>query len=136
MANYMKEVAKLLDIELGEKFRIMGQLNDYRITENGVEVFYDEEEGWLTSAKISLDFLLTGRYIIEKKWKPQKDERYYTPFIATNPNNMFETHYWCNDDIDIKRYSMGLVYKTLEEAIAITKRMLAVAKEVRENDKY
>ena len=132
MANYMKEVAKLLDVELGEKFRIMGQINDYRITENGVEVFYDEEEGWLTSAKISLDFLLTGRYIIKKKWKPKEDERYYMPFVAINPNNMYDEYYWDNDNVDIERYRMGLVCKTPEEAIAITKKMLAVAKESNE----
>lgn len=131
MSNYMKEVTKLLDIELGEKFRIMGQLNDYRITENGVEVFYDKEEGWRSSEKISLDFILTGRYIIEKKWKPQEGAPYYIPCIVAQPEYMYSVVYWRNDDYDKEYYRMGLVCKTPEKAINMTMRMLDTVKEVR-----
>lgn len=124
MTNYMKEVAKLLDIELGEKFCIMGQLNDYRITENGVEAFYDDGEGWRTSSVVSLESILTGRHTIKRKWKPKKGDIYYVP-IDINPQNMYEEYYWDNDDVDIKYYRIGLLCKTPEEAIAKTRRILA-----------
>ena len=124
MVNYMKDVAKLLGIELGEKFYLEGQKSEYRITENGVETFYDDDEGWLTSAEISLDFLLTGRYIIVKKWKPRKNEEYYFP----RPDTKALWHYdaWDENETDYHRLSHGLVFRTPREATEAAKKMLRV----------
>ena len=124
MANYMKEVTMLLGLELSEEFHIDEHKGKFRITENGVEVFYDDGEGWRPSVVVPLESILTGRHTIKRKWKPKKGDIYYVP-IDINPQNMYEEYYWDNDDVDIKYYRMGLVCNTPEEAIAKTRRILA-----------
>lgn len=123
MANYMKEVTMLLGLELNKEFHIEEHKGKFRITENGVEAFYDDGEGWRPSAVVPLESILTGRHTIKRKWKPKKGNIYYVP-IDINPQNMYEEYYWDNDDVDIKYYRMGLVCKTPEEAIAKTRRIL------------
>ena len=124
MANYMKEVTMLLGLELNKEFHIEEHKGKFRITENGVEAFYDDGEGWRPSVVVPLESILTGRYTIKRKWKPKKGDIYYVP-IDINPQNMYEEYYWDNDDVDIKYYRTGLVCKTPEEAIAKTRRILA-----------
>lgn len=124
MANYMKEVTMLLGLELNKEFHIEEHKGKFRITENGVEAFYDDGEGWRPSVVVPLESILTGRYTIKRKWKPKKGDIYYVP-IDINPQNMYEEYYWENDNVDIKHYHTGLVCKTPEEAIAKTRRILA-----------
>ena len=124
MANYMKEVTILLGLELNKEFHIEEHKGKFRITENGVEAFYDDGEGWRPSVVVPLESILTGRHTIKRKWKPKKGDIYYVP-IDINPQNMYEEYYWDNDDVDIKYYCTGLVCKTPEEAIAKTRRILA-----------
>lgn len=135
MANYMGEIAGLLGVELGESFKIVDDNsgkyhNYYRLTEEkGIEVS-DDNADWEAAIAGVLKWLLMGdARIIKLPWKPQENERYYTPFIATNPRNMYDEYYWEDDDVDIDRYRMGLVCKTSEEAVAMTKKMLATVQE-------
>lgn len=135
MANYMREIAGLLVVELGESFKIVDDNsgkyhNYYRLTEEkGIEVS-DDNADWEMAIAGVLKWLLMGdARIIKLPWKPQEDEKYYVPFIATKPINMYDEHYWENDDVDIERYRMGLVCKTEEEAVAMTKKMLAAVQE-------
>lgn len=135
MANYMREIAGLLGVELGESFKIVDDNsgkyhNYYRFTEEkGIEVS-DDNADWEMAIAGVLKWLLMGdARIIKLPWKPQEDEKYYVPFIATKPINMYDVHYWENDDVDIERYRMGLVCKTSEEAVAMTKKMLAAVQE-------
>lgn len=135
MANYMREIAGLLGVELGESFKIVDDNsgkyhNYYRFTEEkGIEVS-DDNADWEMAIAGVLKWLLMGdARIIKLPWKPQEDEKYYVPFIATKPINMYDEHYWENDDVDIERYRMGLVCKTSEEAVAMTKKMLAAVQE-------
>ena len=135
MANYMNQIAGLLGVELGESFKVVddigGKYHDYyRLTEKkGIEVSNDNAD-WEAAAALVLKWLLIGTArIVKLPWKPQENERYYTPFIATNPRNMYDEYYWEDDDVDIDRYRMGLVCKTSEEAVAMTKKMLAAVQE-------
>lgn len=135
MANYMREIAGLLGVELGESFKIVDDNsgkyhNYYRFTEEkGIEVS-DDNADWEMAIAGVLKWLLMGdARIIKLPWKPQEDEKYYVPFIAAKPINMYDEHYWENDDVDIERYRMGLVCKTSEEAVAMTKKMLAAVQE-------
>lgn len=66
MANYMAEVAKLLGVELGEEFSLDGYESKYRITQNGIETFYQQYKVWKVS-NVLWNSLLTGRYTIKKK---------------------------------------------------------------------
>ena len=134
--NYMAEVAKLLGVELGESFKITSDThgdyqNYYRFTENNCLEMSDDGVEWkMINAEVLLKRILMGNIrIIKLPWKPQKDEKYYIPCININPVHMYDEYYWNNDNIDIGYYRMGLVCKTQEEAIALTEKMLAVAKE-------
>lgn len=137
MANYMNQIAELLGVELGESFKIVDDNGDksynyYRLTDKkGIESSKDDVNWEETIAGTRmLRYLLIGEArIIKLPWKPQDNERYYTPFIATNPRNMYDEYYWENDDVDIERYRMGLVCKTSVEAVELTQKMLAVVQE-------
>ena len=141
--NYMAEVAKLLGVELGESFKITSDTqgdyhNYYRLTENNCLEMSDDGVEWkMTTAAALLKHILMGDIRIVKlpwrPWRPQIREKYYVPRIAIRPEDRHYYYYWSNSGVDIKRYDMGIVCKTPEEAIALTKKMLAVAKEGKNN---
>lgn len=141
--NYMAEVAALLGVEIGEVFKIKIADDEkdsyhthyyYRLTENSGIEYSEDNINWETGAAMILRELLMGDIRISKlPWKPQIGEKYYIPRIAIRPEDRHYYYYWGNYASDIKRYDMGIVCKTPEEAIALTKKMLAVAKEVKEN---
>lgn len=140
MANYMNEIVKLFGVELGESFKITSDTqgdyqNYYRFTENNfLETSYSGVKWEGTTAAVLLKYILMGDIrIVKLPWRPQKGDKYYIPYIATLPQNMYNEDCWGNHDIDMKRYRMGLVCKTKEEAVALTKKMLAVAKEGKNN---
>ena len=136
----MIEVAKLLGVEIGEVFFIReypsGSKMYLKFTENGLERSLDKDS-WAKAAGWVWEQIITGALKINKlPWKPQIREKYYVPRIATRPEDRYYWYHWQNSDADIKRYDMGIVCKTPEEAINMTNRILAVAKEIRENDKH
>ena len=129
--NCMAEVAKTLGVELEEPFRIDGKEGYFRLTDTGLGVKSKlEGEEWFRTCDIMLVNLLTAVYeIIKLPWKPQIREKYYVPRIATRPDDRYYYYYWNNNGSDIRRYDMGIVCKTKEEAVAMTKKMLAVVQE-------
>ena len=138
--NYIAEVAKIFGVELGEPFKITSGIQDdyqsyYRFTENNCfETSYDGVEWKTTIAAVLLKHILMGDIrIVKLPWKPREGEKYYVPRIAIQPYDRHYYYYWDNDGTDIKRYDMGIVCKTSEEAVALTKKMLAVAKEEKAN---
>ena len=137
MANHMSEVAELLEVELGEVFRVdncrsVAEMY-YRLTEDGLEQSDTPNGEWEDGDEWILALLLTGEAdIIQLPWKPQKGKQYYIPCIATQFENMFDICYWDDNDCDKERYRMGLICKTSAEAIKLAKKTLAVAKESRE----
>lgn len=127
--NHMEEVAKLLGVEPEEDFRIKGICADllFRITEEGVFSHYPGSEyGELN--KLMLTQLLTGdSKIIRLPWKPKINEEFYVPCIHYTESSMATKFRWRDDNADNKFYQFGLVCKTREEAIAMTKKMLELA---------
>ena len=139
----MAEVAKMFGVELGESFKITSDTGGdyqkyYRLTENNCIEFSDDGVEWkMTTAAALLKYILMGDIrIVKLPWRPREGEKYYVPRIVIRPEDRYCYYYWDNSGVDIKRYDMGIVCKTPEEAIALTKRMLTVAKEIRENDKH
>ena len=137
--NHMAEVAKLLGVELGESFKITSDTqgdypgdyqNYYRFTENNCfETSFDGVK-WETATVIILRVILMGgARIIKLPWKPREGEKYYVPRIAIRPYDRHYWYYWDNSGVDIKRYDMGIVCKTPEEAIALTEKMLVAINE-------
>lgn len=136
MTNHMEEVAKLLGVGLEEEFRIEGTHVDYiyKISEKGLFLHCSGRDWW-EEVPDTLVQMLAGRTrkIIKLPWKPQKGEKYYVPRIAFQPENRHSYYYWGNSGFDIERYKMGIVCRTKEEAITMTKKMLTVAKEGKNN---
>ena len=133
--NYMAEVAKLLGVELGESFEITSNTqgdyhNYYRFTENNCFETSVDGVKWETATVIVLRGILMGdTRIVKLPWKPREGEKYYVPRIAIRPEDRHYYYYWDNDGVDIKRYDMGIVCKTPEEAIALTEKMLEAINE-------
>ena len=135
--NHMAEVAKIFGVELGESFKIkitdgtQGDYPDYfRFTENaGIEMSKDGVTWEMSYAGVLKSLLMGDIRIIKLPWKPQKCAPYYIPCIVAQSEHMYSMFYWKDDNYDKEYYRMGLVCKTPEEAVALTKKMLTVAKE-------
>ena len=128
----MKEVAKLLRVELGEVFLIKcneGIHNYYfRFTENGLERSPDGVNNWDSALTSYCHNLLTGREVIVKYWKPKIDDEYYIPSFAFYTDRRYTPLIWDGGDVDHFWLTNGLVCKTKEEAINMTGKLLAFAK--------
>ena len=135
--NYMAEVAKLLGVELGESFKITSDTqgdypgdyqNYYRFTENNCFETSVDGVKWETATVIVLRGILMGdTRIVKLPWKPQEGDRYYFPCPASIEKWDYST--WSERDVDYYRLNYGLVCKTMEEAIALTEKMLVAINE-------
>lgn len=108
--NYMNNVAKLLDVELNEEFKIGTFLNSYKLTEQGL--FFKNNRKW-EYADATLSDLLTGKIeIVKSQWKPRINEVYYCP----SNNFLFSVeNEWFNTVEDKALFKCGLVFQTKEE---------------------
>ena len=111
--NHMKEVAHMLGVELGERFKVSGMDGRFWIDEIGLCVEDDKGDYDLNAL---LAALLTGRSkIVHLPYKPKIGDAYYL-------NTRFgETHHeWVEDDnlFDLMIIKLGKVYRTEEEAEA------------------
>lgn len=133
--NHMAEVAALLGVELGEPFKITDDTHDdcqryHRFTESaGIEISDDGIE-WKTAGTVILKFLLMGdARIVKLPWKPRENERYYYPLPSDK--DLWGGTTWTDSNYDNIRLNRGLVFKTIEEAVAAAEKILAVVKEER-----
>ena len=135
MTNHIAEVAKLLGVELMENFKIADDIfgehpKYYRFAENVCLEASKDSVNWETAdTGVLEDILLGDVMIIKLPWKPQKGETYYIPCIVAEPEYMYSVNYWSNDDYDKEYYRMGLVCKTSEEAVALTKKIISAVQE-------
>ena len=72
MENKMKEVAKLLGLELEEEFKIDGYSSKYKLSNNGLMLWSDNLQQWVLY--IEFNGLLTGKAQIIKLPKPILDD--------------------------------------------------------------
>ena len=139
--NYIAGVAKLLDVEEGEVFQVNGGSLEkcfFKFTDGFLYISDNgKDDSWCVANDSILIRLLYGYLSIRKPlWKPTPGEKYYTPTIdCTDLSLLYTSVFWADDRIDKEFYKRGLVFKTKEEAIAMSRRMLAIAiTEEREND--
>lgn len=136
MTNYMNEVAKLLGVEIGEPFKITDGTQDnykyyYKFTENaGFETSYDDGDWGKASAEILRSILIGDVRIIKLPWKPREDERYYYPLPSDK--DLWGGTTWSDNNYDNIRLSRGLVFKTIDEAVTVAEKMLAITQEKNE----
>lgn len=138
MDNHMTEVAKLLGVELDEVFFVK-EYQDYpkypktylKFTENGLENSVDLTS-WTKTTSWMWEQLITGALKINKlPWKPSRGDEYWTPIINQVAASTLWSK-WSNSDNDRYRYEHCLICRTKEEAVELTEKLLAVAKEEKE----
>ena len=130
MKNYMKDIAKLLGVEIGEEF-IIKNAKRRVMWDTGKKELVDVYPLDYIVAKFDkngnvrdniLTGLLTGVYVIERKpWKPKYKDTYWS--IGTG--GVLEPGTWLNDFVDISLYRLGNCYRTAEEASANADKWIA-----------
>ena len=114
MANYMTEVAKMLGVELGERFDINGFNEFYFLDTDGLYSFNG------TNCKCDEYFskLLAGELTIKRKpWKPKRGETYW--YVEKDGDVLeMEWHPCRYMSNHVNRYKLGNCYRTKEEAEA------------------
>lgn len=124
--NYMGQVAKMLGVDIGERFSIRGY--------DGIlskPVFYLCDDGLSSDASkdtVTLDTLLSGilsgEIDVEKKpWKPKHGEIFWRYHF--NEDCVSQAIFIQNNDYDILLWKIGNSYKTKEEAEADTPKWKA-----------
>ena len=144
--NKMQEVAKLLELELREEFKITGLSARYRITNIGLQYYSETEKGWLTSNKL-LPMLLQGEISIikveppilddiEKKYlsniiKPFRNKIKYIRKISS-PTENFEYIRICYQDhnytnvLNFPDFKVGTMYRGMKIGKAYTLKELGI----------
>ena len=124
MANYMKDVANILGVELYEEFECSDGYK-YKLTESGV---YTVDHG-IGRQDVRVDhvlhYLLCGKATIEPKpWVPKLDEIFWVV-----RSDGYVTHkYWEDCTNHLNYYRLGNCYQTQEEAEANCKKWIAFYK--------
>lgn len=122
--NYMKDIAKLLGVELGEEFYLEDITDGCYLTDGNAKLVFKLSDtgllrkdkhivsGWIDST-CYLKGVFTGRYtIVKKPWKPKKNEEYY----CVNADKSIDTfHFDISSAWDLISYSLGNCFKTEEE---------------------
>ena len=125
--NYMLEVAKMLGVELGEKFKINFENDPTNISGRNIsdhEYFFSSDGIEVVTAGyacISVDVLfnlLRGKWTIKRKpWKPKDAEDDFWYVDADREVCRFS--HFCSKDADyMNYYKLGNCYRTKEEAEA------------------
>lgn len=124
--NILPEIAKMLDVEMYEKFKIEGMSSDlvFRIGVDGLEMerfdYAEDDRIWVTLASCNFVDLLTGKAkIIKLPWKPKQDETFYTFGIhATETKWVVVSVKWWDNVKNLALYKIGWIYRSQAEAEA------------------
>ena len=144
--NKMEDVAKLLELELREEFKIKGLSARYRLTNIGLQYNSETEGVWYTSNKL-LPMLLQGEISIikveqpilddiEKKYlgniiKPFRNKIKYIRKISS-PTENFEYIRICYQDhnytnvLNFPDFKVGVMYKGMEQDQLYTPKELGL----------
>lgn len=123
--NYIKGVAKLLGVEIDEKFIVHCENHEDHIVilrDDGLW-FADED----LMAPCLLGHILSGRVEIEKfPWKPKLREIYY---CVGSSGHAFKACFY-DTSSHLNNYKLGNCYKTIEEANANKDKWITYYKEI------
>lgn len=113
--NYMKDVAKILGVELEEEFKIKGFEPIYKITNYGL-VIKTDSNNWCEMSGDTFLQLIRGDYVIRKlPWQPKKGDEYYSP---SSYFKYVDVALWGGYSTDFALKEAGMAFKTKEECEA------------------
>lgn len=117
--NLIPEIAKMLDVELGEEFKVdKYDEMTFKFAENMLVARADFKGAKWGITYVVLSELLGGNVeIIKLPWKPKKGESFYSFYIMYG--KWVVSHYiWFGSPINYALLDKGWVYRTREEAQA------------------
>lgn len=133
MANLIPQIAEMLGVELGEKFKIDTSGDDiFQITESGVWMRkgIDKEE-WVEKPFEFVMLCNGDAEVIRLPWKPKEGESFYT-FTAAYGEWSVSLDVWAEEPCNYALLDKGWIYRTEKEAKAA---LPAVLKELSERRK-
>ena len=130
--NLIPQIAQMLGVELGEKFKIKGEdeLMTYRFNGDGLQVTYGDgiELSYLSTNSAFVALVNGTDEIVKLPWKPKEGESYWTFILYDCDIRLgIEPRKWTNDMFDFAFLKAGWIYRTCEEAEAALPK---VAKEL------
>lgn len=111
--NYMQDVAKMLGVELEEKFKIDSSDKIYRFFKNGL--CFQCDGAWLPAEYQFFDLIKGKCKIIKLPWQPKHNETYYRPWRNFTGA---ASAYWNNAVEDFAFKEAGMIFRTAEECEA------------------
>lgn len=118
MANLISQIAEMLGVEIGEKFKVKGREHIFRFADNGL-IAYRTDGSVLPSENCLTHFLwlINGEEeIVKLPWKPKNGEKYWTFYFNDEDALDADWSVWHEDVDDFARLKAGWVYRTEEEA--------------------
>ena len=129
--NILPEIAKMLGVEMCEKFKIEGMSSDlvFRIGVDGLEMerfdYAEDDHIWVTLASCNFVDLLTGKAkIVKLPWKPNYRQEYWT-FGLKDGIWVVVSREWEDYPAEILLADKCWVYRTREEAEAALPKVAA-----------
>lgn len=130
MANLIPQIARMLDVEIGEEFKIKGHEElTYRFASDRLQLTYDNNiELSDLAAKVAFVDLVNGKdEIVKLPWKPKFGDRYFGVFQFNGKLHITRYDIWRGTIAEEAQYRCGWVFRTREEAEAALPK---VAKEL------
>ena len=128
--NYIKQVAKMLGVEVGEKFNIVdrhGNLikwSPYKLTKDGLV----DRDGNYTFAIFG--HIISGNCTIQKlPWKPKVGERFYYVEVG---GNIITDKFDCFYASRMNLYKMGNCFRSRQEAEKNKEKVVEMYRKIKE----
>lgn len=122
MNKIYQQLLDKFDLVIGDFFE--HRKNTYLVKTDGIykkmaDTIYKRDDEFLVK-------LLTGEIPRLKQWIPNKYDNFYSPAITNS--NLYVQNVWIDDVSDNRLLENNLVYKTKEEAIFVSKKLLDTLK--------
>lgn len=110
--NHMKEIAHMLGVELGERFKVSGSEETVYLDKDGLKV--DGKE-WGIFNNVLMCLVTGENEIIKLPWKPKNGDKIWYSSLSFGVIDMIFDSY---SDRDLLLYKLGKIYRTEKEAEA------------------
>lgn len=118
--NLIPEIAQMLGVKLGEKFKIKGddELMTYSFNSDGLQVTYGDDIEIPISTNLAFVDLVNGKdEIVNIPWKPKERDIFYS-FGTIYGKWVVCSDMWAGTPCDYALLGKGWVYRTRAEAEA------------------